>query len=372
MGDETRPTRRTVLKTTGGLAAAASAAGCSTDALGSGDQSDGEDSYTVAMEPVGETSFESVPERWLPYTGDYADMGVALGQTDGLLAVGIRDRFASYVYDELPGVDVRKDELTQLWQGGTDKELFYDLDADVHLVDPNFMINRIQWDRSDVEEIERRVAPFFGNSIFSGSYPWHDYEYYSLYEALEKVAAVFEERERYEALEEIHDGVLEDVQSRLPDERPNVAIVQPKSLPPEAFYPYVIDSGTQSKQWNDLEVGRALAESDVADFHESRGTVDYETLLEVDPDVIAVRQNGRVTAEEFESDVVSHMREHDVASDLTAVKEDRVIRGGTLYQGPIIHLFQLEQAARDLFPDVFGGEDLFDRQRVADVVTGDF
>lgn len=134
----------------------------------------------------------------------------------------------------------------------------------------------------------------------------------------------------------------------------------------------MIDSGTQSKQWNDLEVGRALAESDVADFHESRGTVDYETLLEVDPGVIAVRQNGRATEEEFESEVVSHVRDHDLASDLTAVKEDRVIRGGTLYQGPIVYLFQLEQAAQDLYPDVFGGEDLFDRQRVADIVSGDF
>jgi iron complex transport system substrate-binding protein len=42
------------------------------------------------------------------------------------------------------------------------------------------------------------------------------------------------------------------------------------------------------------------------------------------------------------------------------------------YQGPIIHLFQLEQAAQDLYPEEFGGEQLFDRQRVADIVTGAF
>jgi len=41
------------------------------------------------------------------------------------------------------------------------------------------------------------------------------------------------------------------------------------------------------------------------------------------------------------------------------------------YQGPIIHLFQLERAAQGIYPDEFGGEKLFDRQAVADIVTGD-
>lgn len=40
------------------------------------------------------------------------------------------------------------------------------------------------------------------------------------------------------------------------------------------------------------------------------------------------------------------------------------------YQGPIVHLFQLERAARGLYPETFGDEDLFDHQRVADVVAG--
>lgn len=71
-------------------------------------------------------------------------------------------------------------------------------------------------------------------------------------------------------------------------------------------------------------------------------------------------------------DVTAHMRDHDVASELSAVQNDRVIYGGLTYQGPVIHLFQLEAAARGLYPDEFGGEQLFDRERVADIVTGDF
>jgi len=374
MSEGIRSTRRTVLQAAGTAAGAGLLAGCTSDALGTGDSAgdDSESAYSVTMEPVGTVGFDEVPERWVPYTGDYADMGVALGRADGLAAVGIRDRFGTHAYDELPGVSVDKEALTQLWQEGTDRETFYDLDADVHLIDPNFMINRIQWDQGDVDEIRENVAPFLGNTVFSASYEWHDYPRYSLYEAFEKVAELFQERERYEAFAQMHEEVLSDVTARLPEERPDVAVLFPESVPPEAFYPYVIDDGTQSKQWTDLGVGHALEESDVADFHETRGTIDYETLLEVDPDVIAVRQQGGVSETEFEETIVSHMRDHDVASDLTAVTEDRVVRGGMTYQGPILNLFQLEQAAGDVYPEEFGGETLFDRQRVADIVTGDF
>ena len=366
-GDASR-TRRSVLRTTALAAGGGAIAGCT--GTGDGDNEVGGGSHSVTMEPVGTVEFDEVPETWFPYTGDYADMGVALGQADGLSAIGIRARYGAHVYDELPGVSVDKSELTELWQGSTDREVFYAVDADLHLIDPNFMINRLEWTEAYIDEIESEVAPFFGNTVFSGSYAWHDYADYTLYEAFEKVAAVFQERERYEAFAALHDEVLEDVRSRLPAETPDVAVLFPKSAPPEAFYPYVIGSGTQSKQWRDLEVGRALENSDVADFHETRGTVDYETLLEVDPDVIAIRQQGEVTEAEFESTVVSHMRDHEVASELRAVRNDDVIRGGMTYQGPIINLFQLERAAQDLYPDVFGGERLFDREAVADIATG--
>jgi iron complex transport system substrate-binding protein len=329
-------------------------------------------SYSVTMEPVGTVEFDERPETWLPYTGDYADMGVALGQADGLAGIGVSARFATHYYGELPGVAVDTDDLTQLYQDGTGKEVFYELDADVHVVDPNFMINRLGWDRGDVDEIRENVAPFLGNTIFTHVYDWHDYRYYSLYEAFEKMAEVFRERERYEAFRSYHDQVVGEVRSRLPSSRPSVAVLYPADVPPETFYPYLVGEGTASKQWRDLGVTDALAEHGVTDAQISGATIDFETLLEIDPDAIAVRIQGEITDEYFRENVVEPMRNHDVASSLTAVRNDRVLYGGVTYQGPIFHLFQLEEAARGVYPDVFGGERLFDRQRVADIVNGEF
>ncbi|KTG10903.1 Fe3+-hydroxamate ABC transporter substrate-binding protein [Haloprofundus marisrubri] len=328
--------------------------------------------YSVSMEPVGAVEFEEAPQTWFPYTGDYADMGVALGQADGLSAIGVRARFGAHLYEELPGVSVNKEELTQLWQDGTSKEIFYELDADVHIVDPNFMVNRLQWSQSDVDEIDSNVAPFFGNTIFSRVYSWHDYADYSMYEAFEKVAQMFQQQERYDAFEAYHDEILATVESRLPSETPDVAVLYPAEMPPESFYPYLIGSGTQSKHWNDLNVGDALAQNDVTDAQAGGSTIDYEALLEIDPDAIAVRLQGEITQEYFEQEIVSHLRNHDIASELQAVEDDRVVYGGLTYQGPIIHLFQLERAAQGLYADEFGDEQLFDRQRVADIVTGEF
>jgi iron complex transport system substrate-binding protein len=384
MEDDTAPespTRRDYVKYGGALVGGGLLAGCTGDREGEStptatdtatptvsEETTG--SHSVTMEPVGTVEFDDVPETWFPYTADYADMGVALGRADGLQAVGVRARFGTHHYEELPGVSVDKANLTQLWQDGTGKEVFYELDADIHVIDPNFMVNRLGWKQEDVEEIDDNVAPFFGNTGFTRVYDWHDYRYYSLYEAFEKLAEVFDERERYEAFAQYHDEVLADVRTRLPEETPDIAVLYPAGVPPEAFYPYRIGAGTQSKHWKDLEVGDALAEHGIEDAQVGGGTVDYETLLDIDPDALAIRLQGEISQEYFEEEIVSHLRNHEVASELRAVQNDRVIYGGLTYQGPIIHLFQLERAAQGLYPEEFGDERLFDRQKVADIVDG--
>ena len=325
--------------------------------------------YSVEMAPVGEVAFEEPPERWVPFTGDYADIGVALGQADGLAGIGIRARYATHFYDELPGVSVDTEELTQLYQDGTDKEVFYEIDADLHVIDPNFMTNRLQWSENDVTEITDNVAPFLGNTSFTQVYDWHDYRYYSMYEAFEVLAEAFRERPRYEAFKAYHDEVVGGVQSRLPAESPDVAVLYPAGIPPESFFPYLVGEGTQSKHWRDLQVNDALAANGVTDAQAGGGRIDFETLLEIDPDVLAIRLEGDISEEYFDENIRSHLEDHDVASDLSAVQNDRVIYGGVTYQGPIIHLFQLEQTAQRLYPGEFGDEQLFDRERVADIVT---
>lgn len=408
--DSTRyevPTRREYLKYGGVVIGGGLLAGCTSSGAGDGvnnsggktNDSDGSsgdgnatsgggaNSYSVSMEPVGTVEFEKVPKTWFPYTADYADMGVALGQGDGLSAIGVRARYGTYLYEELSGVSVDKSDLTELWQDGTGKEIFYELDADVHVIDPNYMIHALQWDQTDVGEISNNIAPFFGNTIFTRVYGWHDYRYYSMYEAFGKLADVFQEKARYKAFKRYHDKRLAAIHSRLPKETPDVALLYPAGVPPEAFYPYLIGNGTASKHWNDLRVGDALAQHGITDTQAGGGTIDYETLLEIDPDVIAIRLQGEITQTYFEQKILSPMRNHPVASELQAVKNGRVIYGGLTFQGPIIHLFQLERAAKQLYPDKFGdwpgyGDDtypelkpdgqLFDRKRVGDIITGDF
>ncbi|WP_424000402.1 ABC transporter substrate-binding protein [Haloarcula salina] len=335
--------------------------------------------YSVSMEPVGEVTFESAPERWVAYCGEYADMAVALGQADGFAGIGGADRFYTYVYDDLPGVDIDEATLEQYGEVRT-KEVFYELDADVHFYDPEMLKNWFDWGQEDVDEIASNVAPFFGNLLFRRSDTWHDYQFYTLYEAFEKVAQVFQEQARFEAFQSLHDEFIGGLQERLPpeDERPEVFLTFEGTNEPATFSPYRLsDKGTSKKQWRDLGAKDALIGTDIENLSTTnRGELDYENLLEIDPEVILVRGHERKSATEFRDVVLGYMRDHSVASELTAVQNGRVYRGGYLHQGPIHNLFLTERAAKQLYPDEFGevtgDEELFDRQRVADIVTGAF
>ena len=394
-------TRRDVLKASGVLAASGFLAGCSgssdsgaateagaTDAAtdtATGTPTESEtaeetatetesgESYSVSMPPVGEVTFESVPETWVANNGSWADMGVALG-VEPPEGVWLPSRYHTRYYDEIPGVSVDKSGMTALYSDGVSKEVFYELDGDVHVVDPNFLMNRFKgWERADVDEVSEQVAPFFGNSIFSTGYTWHeDYPYLSLYEAFEKLSQVFQEQERYEAFASLHEEFQSNVSSVVPSsksERPAVAVVWAAGDEPESFSPYLVGEGTSFKQWRDLQVRDALAETDVKDFHETRGKIDYETLLEIDPDVLLCRGHESQTAEEFQNTVVSFMKDHQTASSLTAVQNGDVYRGGPLYQGPITNFVVTQRAAEQ----VYGVEEqLYDPQRVADIVAGEF
>ena len=396
MNDATRrevPTRREYVKYGCAIVGGGLLAGCaarsdsgstpeptSTDtATATGTETSTDDgSYSVTMEPVGTVEFESVPERLIAYDGGYADMAVALGRGGDLTGIGSADRYYTYVYDDLPGVSVDREAVEANPEVRT-KEEFYELDNDVHLYDPEMLINWFDWDRGDVEEITENVGPFLGNLIFRRSDEWHGYRYYTLYGAFETVAAVFQETERYEALKTFHDEFIAGVRAELPPaaDRPNVFLTYEGTTEPETFSPYRLDDrGTSKKQWRDLGVTDALAGTDVENLSTTnRGELDYENLLEVDPDVILVRGHERKSAAEFRETVLAYMRDHPAGRELTAVQDGRVYRGGYLFQGPIHNLFLTERAAKQLYPDVFGevdgGTELFDRERVAEIATGE-
>jgi len=322
------------------------------------------------MEPVGEVTFDAVPETAAVYESGYADMLVALGHGDAIASVGQLGRFHTDHYDELDGVGVDTSNVVDLVQAGVTRETFLDLDADIHLMDPNWLTNVFDLDGEDIDFLEERAAPFLGNTVFRRTDGWHDYDYYSLYDAFEKVAAVFQETERYEALQSFHDDFVDRVGSEAPDEGPRAALVWGGENQPTSFSPYHLSGeGANKKAFHDLHVRDAIANSDVEALSQSqRSKIDYETLLDLDPEVLFVRGHEDKTPAAFQDTVVSFMQDHDTASRITAVENGDVYRGGPIYLGPLGHLFLTERFATQLYPETFSGE-LFDRDELAAIVT---
>jgi iron complex transport system substrate-binding protein len=339
--------------------------------------------YSVTMEPMGTVEFEEPPETWMAFLSTYGDMGVALGRADGLRGLWDPETMPTAFYDALPGVDVSFADVTPIaGTGEFDKEVLYELDCDVHLLDPNWLgVLADDWSGDDAEEIATRVGPFLGNYIRRRGDDWHDYRYYTLYEAFEIVARAFDETERYEAFAAIHDEMLATVDESLPptEDRPTVGLVSVNSdFEAGSFYVYPVQDGNNHKQYRDLEMRGAFDDHIEGSYAEW----DYEQLLEVDPDAIVFQYGfSHVSAAEFDSRLEA-MREDPIGGRLSAVRNDRLYRGGGSYQGPVINLFQTEAAARQFHPDVFGewngtetlradSLELFDRRRVADIIDGD-
>ncbi len=327
------------------------------------------------MAPVGDVSFDSPPESVAHYFPDYGDMAVALGHADSINSMGLPSRYHTDHYDELDGVSVDKESMTALvGDAGISKEVFYELESDLHMIDPQWLIHNgaFKLAEEDITEVTENVAPFFGNAIFRRTDTWHDYRYYTLYDAFEKVAAVYDETETYESLQSFHDDYIAEVQTDLPsaDSRPNALLCFGASDEPEEFYPYrLTDKGSNKKAFRDLGIGDALSDTGIEGLSESeRGTIDYETMLEVDPDSILLRGHEGKSREEFENTVLEFMKNDDVASELTAVQNDMVFRGGPIYPGPLHHLFLVERYATGYFPETFSGE-LFDRDELASIIT---
>jgi len=363
--------RRRFLKSGSIVALAGAVAGCASP--GDGDETSPTgtaDAYSVSMTPVGEVTFDTVPKDIAVYMSGYADMLVALGHGDAITAIGNAGRYHTDHYDELEGVEVDVSELTGLVDAGLTRETFLSIDADLHLMDPNWLTNVFGMDDSDIEFVTDRAGPFLGNTVFRRTDAWHDYEYYTLYEAFEKVAQVVQQQDRYDAIRSFHDDFLEEIEAGVPTDGPRAALVWGGNDQPTSFSPYYLSGdGTNKKPFRDLNVQDAIANSDVDALSTgSRSKIDYETLFDLDPEALFVRGHEDKTRSEFEETVVSSMQDHETASRITAVENGNVFRGGPLYMGPLQHLFTTERFATALYPDVFEGE-LFDRGELASIVT---
>jgi len=385
-GDE--PTRRDALKYGTAVVSGGLLAGCSgeapTDDTGTATD-DG--TYTATISPMGETAFESPPETVFTRLTHHADMALALGRGDSLTAMHAPDYYDglwSQFLERLPGVAVEWTGLYSSWEPS--KEKLYELDSDVHLADPAWITKQDAWDRDDIEEIGSGVGPWFGNSLSDRHETPADgyadgYEYYTLWEQFERVADAFRERARYEALAAVHDDLLSTLEANLPpeDERPSAVMLASFDL--ETIYAYTLSNpGFLTAHTRPLGARDAF-EGAV----ETNTVVDFEQLLEADPDVILFLggfepgTDMQRRREAFETD--------PVAAEIIAVRNGRMYPQGARYQGPVLNLFQLEMTAKQLYPEQFGewprydegpypeipeDEQLFDRQRVADIINGAF
>ncbi|MBV0903556.1 ABC transporter substrate-binding protein [Haloarcula salina] len=407
------PTRRDALKFGGALLGGGLLAGCAGSgdsatptSQSTGDGSDGAttptdaadgqstttEGYTVSMSPVGDVRFDAVPEEVFTVYPQYLDMAVALGHGERVNSVYVPEMSGTtmnHYYHHLDGVSLDWEGLHDPLTDGFSKESLYERGSDVHLADPAWVSTQEGWSTDDVAEVASTLAPWVGN-FYSGTHDappegYADYRYYTLWELFGKVAEVFQERARYEALAQVHADLVSHVQSNLPprEERPT-AVRATLSSDGSKFWTYHLN---EPGYW--LADTRPLGANDAFGDEEWNGlwgTVDYEVMLEADPDVFL--HLWGLTPSYSMADTRSKLEDNAAGSQLTAVKEGRVYPAGMRYQGPIMNLFQIEMGAKQLYPDVFGAwptyedgdhypeipedERLFDRQRVADIVTGDY
>jgi ABC-type Fe3+-hydroxamate transport system substrate-binding protein len=402
------PTRREYMKYGGAVVGGSLLAGCTGQSRSTPTQANADDTptqtdastpddggYSVAMSPMGPVTFETVPEDVFTILGHHVDMLVALGRGDAINAMHAPEYHQSLYqkfFDRLDGVTVDWEGLYSSWP--PTKEKLYELDSDVHIADPAKVATAEGWGDSSLQEIRSNVGPWFGNTL-SGTHQeppsgWADtYEYYTLREIFGKIAAVFREGERYEALEAIHESMMQTIRAGLPpeSERPSAALVL-FSTSDEQIWGYKMNHpGYYAAHTRPMGATDALADA-VGDGYGDDGrniTLDAELLLDADPDVLLVL--GPMTASHDLNEIRSQLERNEVTREVTAVQEGRIYPQGARRQGPILNLFQTEMTAKQLYPDQFGpwpgyvdgepypeiqaDERLFDRQRVAEIINGD-
>jgi ABC-type Fe3+-hydroxamate transport system substrate-binding protein len=391
------PTRRDIVKHGGMAAAAGLLAGCTGTPPGSnGGSGDGgasptdtDESYTATLSPVGEVILEEPPTDVFTHFPWFADMATALGHGESVNSLWWDGTAAALEYFTAGMDGVEIPWADRAGEYGFTKEQLYQLDSDLHLVDPAWVSTQDNWSQDDIDEVADNVGPWFGNyySSYHASPPdaWADgYEYNTLWDLFDGVASLYGERSRYEALEAVHEDLLGTVEEGLPPEsdRPTVAYL---SISTDLSAIYVLRLNA-SGYWNTHT--RPLGATDAFGDEQWEGgfkQIDTETLVDADPDAILALWTVTESVD-FEQ-MERNLRDDPVASEVTAVQNDRVYVQGTRWQGPLMNLFQTEMTAKQLYPERFGEwpgyengdtypefgaeEQLFDHGHVADIIEGE-
>ncbi|MFC4249689.1 ABC transporter substrate-binding protein [Natribaculum luteum] len=389
----TRIDRRTALGSIATMALGGIGAGCLDDGSDVDDETlaGSSDDYSVAIEPVGTLPLEEPPGRWIGGRDFAVDVALCLGELDSLVGMVRPDSVYTRFFEEL-GLDVDLSDVTNVEPEThqVNKELLYELDPDVIAVDPNRLVVNNGLEVTDLDELERNVAPFFGNysreARGSGWPNWPDgeYRYYEFSELLLKYAKLFDETDRMEEIVAFREDVITEVTDRLPpeSERPRVALLLAWPNPEGRGGAYFLYNtlprrdGTYGQvQYRQLGAREAFDGS----AHETGSTarIGHEAMAAADPDVIVF--NFGLGQRDDAAKTADVLRNSPVAADISAVRNDRLYLGGTPYQGPITSLFQFEMLAKQLYPDEFGefhgvgeipdDEWLFDRDRLRELIA---
>lgn len=348
--------------------------------------------YSVELSPAGKVRFTHVPERVVTMDANYNDMLVAVRQEQKLVATGYRDNFHDEYYKAIGGLEVRYDPgklgyLSSPGGGTFDKELLYSLRADVHHIDPVQLATSRGWSKADVDEIARNVAPFLANRYSRDhSYPGTEpYDYYSIWELSGKIAEVYRRPEPIRQLKGIYDEMVAAIRAKLPPEeqRPRVGLVFYNN---GKFTTYSLGNlGFGQAQYRD--VGARDAFVTIADRAYGSGSsgptgtpLDAEGLVALNPDVLIMPFAIQAGAASASFNQMTGLKGDPLLQRVNAFRDDRLYPGGTPLQGPVFYLFQIEMAAKQIYPEIFGpfrkdldypaSEQLFDRARVAKVLGG--
>ena len=400
--EDEAPTRREYVKYGGAVVGSGLLAGCSgesestptetttaTDATPteSTTATPEDDSYAVRLSPVGEVEFDAPPESMVAYDRQWLHMAYELGHGDAVS--GFDDPGGTWftLHESLPGVSFDTDGIESFVGDQVDTELIYEIGPDLIAMDPYRAPTLDGLDEGDIEELRQNVAPFFANRYsVDRSYEGDEsYKYYTLFDLYEKFAEAFQERERFEALRRVDEELTEAIRSALPPESERPTVMQ-VSYFGGSFYTYDIEQGGYgTRHYRKVGAKSAVRETYGDDVpFEFGGTVDMETMLEIDPDILIQGSSlfyGEIEGYSHEG-IVESVANEPGGEDLTAIQNDAFYPGGTPYAGPVAYLFYSELTAKYLYPETFGeypgigevpkDEQLFDRQRVADIINGVF
>lgn len=223
---------------------------------------------------------------------------------------------------------------------------------------------------------------------------FEDYEVYSLWELSDKVAQVYKKQGVVAKIKAMSDKMAAEIQAKLPpkEKQPKVGLL---FYGRNHFTPYKLYNGgygqaqyqvVQARDAFDKLDGygnsifkKAVKRSSAAGNATSVGTTtDLESLVVCNPDIIIFPMAIYSEYNKAQYQELLSLKDDMLAHKINAFKNGRVYPGGTFFQGPIFFLFQVEMAAKQIYPEIFGpyrddqnypvAEQLFSRAKLAEIL----